>query len=155
MLTAESTGDGQYREDSHAAFSYKRALYDQRARNWRDFRPDAESTAEATKDASCMHAWCHGAPGVSLARLGMLEELEDNYLNMEIMVALDSIADQGLDSGHSLCHGVIGNLEPFVVAAEALERTDLLDRPRQVAGQILASQPSTAGSVRARRRRNT
>ena len=90
-----------------------------------------------------MHAWCHGAPGISLARLGMLEELEDNYLNAEIMVALDSIANQGLDGGHSLCHGVLGNLEPFVVAAEALERPDLLDQPRQVAGQILASQPST------------
>ena len=134
-LAAEVTGDARYRAAAGAALQYEHTLYDEAAQNWRDLRGEADG------DDVFMWAWCHGAPGIGLARLGLLPLLDDAPLHDELVAALQSTLTHGFGGGHSLCHGDFGNLELFVAAAESLHQPALLEQARQMASALLAAQP--------------
>jgi lantibiotic modifying enzyme len=67
-----------------------------------------------------MTAWCHGAPGIGLARLRSLPHLDDATSRAEIRTALATTLAEGFGRNHSLCHGDLGNLDFVVQAAERL-----------------------------------
>ena len=67
-----------------------------------------------------MSAWCHGAPGIGLARLQCLPHLNDAEIHAEIATALKTTFAQGFGHNHSLCHGDLGNLELLLQADEVL-----------------------------------
>jgi lantibiotic modifying enzyme len=67
-----------------------------------------------------MTAWCHGAPGIGLARLRSLPHLDDATTRAEISAALATTLAEGFGHNHSLCHGDVGNLDFVVQAAERL-----------------------------------
>ena len=90
-----------------------------------------------------MHAWCHGAPGIGLARIAVQPLLDDPEMAAEIEAALASTGAHGFGYGHSLCHGDFGNLELLVVAADVLQRPALLATARRLADEWLAAQPQT------------
>ncbi|MFI7120338.1 type 2 lanthipeptide synthetase LanM family protein [Amycolatopsis sp. NPDC049868] len=108
--------DPRYRAAIRHALNYERSLYDAAAGNWRDAREIAAGKGEF------MTAWCHGAPGIGLARLELLGSRTDDMLreqladDLEIAVratlaaGLDGSAIDGLGN-QSLCHGDFGNLE--------------------------------------------
>jgi len=136
-LAAQITGSAAYRRTARLALAYERTLFDAAAQNWRDLR------GEATDGAHFMHAWCHGAPGIGLARLATQPLLDDDQMAQEIADALASTAAQGFGGGHSLCHGDFGNLELFVAATGTLRQPDLLANARRMASAWLATQPQT------------
>ena len=68
-----------------------------------------------------MTAWCHGAPGIGLARLCSLQHLDDAAIRAEIGTALQTTLAQGFGGNHSLCHGDLGNLELLLQASEMLD----------------------------------
>jgi lantibiotic modifying enzyme len=67
-----------------------------------------------------MTAWCHGAPGIGLARLRSLSHLDDAASRAEISTALATTLAEGFGQNHSLCHGDLGNLDFVMQAAEGL-----------------------------------
>ncbi len=100
---------------SNAALAYERAQYSSQLGNWPDFRD-----VNGPGDAGHMLAWCHGAPGVGLARLGLLETCDSPELRSDIAQALRITRKQGFGLNHSLCHGDLGNLELWTEAARTL-----------------------------------
>lgn len=101
------------------AFEYERGLYVPEQRNWRDVRDfDQLQLAKQVGDNIFMMTWCHGAPGVALARLRALHHLDDPTLRAEALLALESTRDGGFDRSHCLCHGDLGNAEIFLQAAQ-------------------------------------
>jgi type 2 lantibiotic biosynthesis protein LanM len=85
-----------------AALAYERKEFNAEKNNWPDFR--------RVKD-HFVSAWCHGAPGIGLARCDMPNVWRDNFLGDEIAGALQNIRQRGLVRYHGLCHGNLGNLE--------------------------------------------
>jgi lantibiotic modifying enzyme len=71
-----------------------------------------------------MVAWCHGAPGIGLGRLGALEQLDDTWIRAEIDIALSTTIQYGFASNHSLCHGALGNTDLLLTAARLLNRPE-------------------------------
>jgi lantibiotic modifying enzyme len=65
-----------------------------------------------------MTAWCHGAPGIGLARLRSLPHRDDATTRGEIGTAVATTLAEGFGQTHTLCHGDLGNLD-FVVQAAA------------------------------------
>src|SRR5262249_6602803 len=65
-------------------------------------------------------AWCHGAPGIGLARLQALRHLPDDATRADVATALRTTVAEGFGDNHSLCHGDLGNLELLSQAGEAL-----------------------------------
>lgn len=67
----------------------------------------------------CQATWCHGAPGIALSRLAAVRCGDEASLDMAHR-ALDETAARSPLTNHCLCHGSIGNLEPFLLARQVL-----------------------------------
>jgi lantibiotic modifying enzyme len=57
-------------------------------------------------------AWCHGATGIGLARLGCRDTIlrGDAQADREIGIALQASELGGYSKSHSLCHGDTGTV---------------------------------------------
>jgi type 2 lantibiotic biosynthesis protein LanM len=114
------TGAGRFRDAAVAALDYERMLFSPEAGNWFDLRSDPDQRKGRQADARFTTAWCHGAPGIGLARLHSLPYLDDAVTRSEIDTALRTTLAQGFGGTHSLCHGDLGNLELLLTAREVL-----------------------------------
>ncbi|HKS47040.1 MAG TPA: type 2 lanthipeptide synthetase LanM family protein [Amycolatopsis sp.] len=110
-------GDQRWVEGIESALRYENTLYDADSGNWRDLRTLTNDT-----DATSMYAWCHGAPGIGLARHEMLScglpEHVYSTLEADLIAALRAtwrimVSSAGyLGVGnHGICHGDLGNVE--------------------------------------------
>jgi lantibiotic modifying enzyme len=86
-----------------------------------------------------MTAWCHGAPGIGLARLRALQHLDDPEIRAEIDIALKTTLTQGFGGNHSLCHGDLGNLELLLQASQTLDVPQWRAEVERIAATILTS----------------
>jgi hypothetical protein len=145
------TGDGRFRFAAEMAFLYERRLFNEERSNWPDLRHKdlGEALFEQRMDElrrvvrsgkppvyeeKYMTAWCHGSPGIGLARLRAFELTGQDVYRQEAEGALRStlqaMEDELSQGGnYSLCHGIGGNCELPLLAAELLGRREL----RQIA----------------------
>jgi hypothetical protein len=112
-----ATGAPHWRDAVLRAFAYERRWFDADAGNWRDLRALPGRPAYMT-------AWCHGAPGIALARLRAAEILGDEGLRAEAETALrttrktvEVMMRHGADD-FSLCHGLAGNADVLLLAGD-------------------------------------
>ena len=142
-----ATGDGRFRFAAEMAFLYERRLFNEERSNWPDLRHkdlgDAlfyqrmDELRRAVRDGkppvyeeTYMTAWCHGSPGIGLARLRAFELTGQDLYRQEAEAALRStlqaIEDELSQGGnYSLCHGIGGNCELPLLAAEILGDPEL------------------------------
>ena len=59
----------EYQNAIHFGLIYENTMYSDKYNNWLDNREEAKK--EENSDNRCMAAWCHGAPGILLARSKM------------------------------------------------------------------------------------
>ena len=129
------SGEERFRQTALAAIEYERTLFVPEMGNWLDLR---EYTRSASGEPSFMLAWCHGAPGIGLARLQTLSLLDDAQIRAEIETAVHTTLANGFGNNHSLCHGDLGNLELLLQASQRLKESDILIDVYRLAGQILS-----------------
>jgi type 2 lantibiotic biosynthesis protein LanM len=112
----------RFLEKAKQGINYERTLYDQETKNWFDLRRAfLIDNSNISAKPRVQNAWCHGAPGIGMARLKSLKYLHDIDILSEIHVALESTIKFGFgEHNHSLCHGVLGNLELLLQAREVL-----------------------------------
>ncbi|HWB86860.1 MAG TPA: lanthionine synthetase LanC family protein [Bryobacteraceae bacterium] len=119
------TGVSKYRDAALRAFEYERHWFDSKVGNWPDFRKDPLSP-QRKKRYDCLSYWCHGAPGIALARLRAYEILNDETCLAEALTAMATTRAEmvsALENGtgnFSLCHGLAGNSEAVLYGAELL-----------------------------------
>lgn len=132
-----STGDGRFRFAAEMAFLHECRLFNEKRSNWPDFRRVVQGGELLPYGLSYMTAWCHGSPGIGLARLRAFELTGQEVYRREAEAALRSTlpAIEGeLTRGgnYSLCHGLGGNCELPLLAAEILREPAL----RQIAERV-------------------
>jgi lantibiotic biosynthesis protein len=127
-----ATGRDEYREAGLGAFAHEDQFIDSEQGNWQDLRND---TQEGPGDRSGHTiAWCHGAPGICLARLRAIQLMPElsAELRSSIAVALrgtEAHATSQLKGGAfdvTSCHGLAGLTEPFVMGSAVLDDPSLL-----------------------------
>ena len=125
LRLASASREERFRQTAVAAMAYERSLFSPDKRNWPDLREVANTRrrdkASSAEEPHFMNAWCHGAPGIGLGRLGSLRFMDDAVTHEEIVVALKTTIVEGFGRNHSLCHGDFGNLETLLVAAHTLD----------------------------------
>lgn len=132
------TRDRRFLEGTEQAFAYERHFFDAEQQNWPDFRPLHESTAASKREPASMVAWCHGAPGIGLARLRAYESLGDDMYRSEATLAIQTTTraiEHSLSNGQvsfCLCHGLAGNSDLFLYADRVLKDAGC----RQLAEQV-------------------
>jgi type 2 lantibiotic biosynthesis protein LanM len=137
---AALTGEKRFRAAAIAAIDYERSLFSPKAGNWLDLRElkPSRNSADNGHD-SFMTAWCHGAPGIGLARLRSLQHFDDMRLYEEIDIAIKTTLVKGFGFNHSLCHGDLGNLELLVQASQVLNNPQLQVEVERIITTILES----------------
>ena len=124
-----ATGRRDLLEIARGAFAFEDALFDPENGNWPDLRRNIERPNFA-------RAWCHGAPGIALARLraGMLDhEQRENYharARLAIATTLGAI-EENLETACSdatLCHGLAGLGEIVWLTGQMLDDPAYRDR---------------------------
>ncbi|MES1245755.1 MAG: lanthionine synthetase LanC family protein [Acidobacteriota bacterium] len=116
----QRSGRPDFREGACQALAYERTHFRSGDGNWLDFRPGRPG--RSGKRDRFATAWCHGAPGIVLARLRGRELLRDPALEEEARAGLRTTAEaieSDLRSEHNfcLCHGLLGNLEVLLDGA--------------------------------------
>lgn len=127
----KASGQECFKQAALNAVSYERTLYIHEAGNWLDLRKDRE--------IRMMTGWCHGAPGIGLARLQMYHTLPEDSFRQEIAIAVDTTCKRGFGLNHSLCHGALGNLELLIQADKVFPSLDLQAHITQNLSSVLAS----------------
>lgn len=110
-----------YKEAAVEGIAYERSVFQTSAANWPDFR----SFTRQTDRPEFTTSWCHGAPGIGLARLGSLEILDTEEIRQDLEVALQTTQKHGLQGIDHLCCGNFGRIEVLLVAAKTLGREEL------------------------------
>jgi type 2 lantibiotic biosynthesis protein LanM len=125
------SGDERFRRTALGALEHDRSLYSPEYRNWLDLREGAEEMG--------LHpcSWCHGAPGIGLARLASLPFHSDPEILQEIETAVETTLEKGFGRNHCLCHGDLGNLDLIMEAARTRRDGALRARAGRIAGGIL------------------
>jgi type 2 lantibiotic biosynthesis protein LanM len=131
---AQVTGEVRFADGARRAIAYERSLYVSEKGNWPDFR--------STNDPNqFMLTWCHGAPGILLARqVVQAAGLGDDQTLAECRAArrstlswLEHFCNRNTGDAAHLCCGVLGltsllrvdaeangaKLDPWVIAAES------------------------------------
>jgi lantibiotic modifying enzyme len=133
-----ATGDRRYAHAAEQAFLYDRRFYAPDVRSWTDFRhlgelaplcaPDGRDAVHSTPGNGAepfvphsARAWCHGAPGIGLARLRAVQVLGSSYrAEAAAAAAIARAALLGPVEDFSLCHGLAGSAETLLLASEVL-----------------------------------
>jgi MYXO-CTERM domain-containing protein len=143
------TGEDRFRAAAEDAVAYERAAFDPAAGNWPDFRLQPGELRSSRAPDAFATLWCHGAPGIALARLRAIEVLGAAWARREAGHALQTTAgdlDATLATGagnFSLCHGLAGNAEALAYGADVLA-----DDPRADAWAHLAERVADTGLER-------
>ncbi|WP_280771570.1 type 2 lanthipeptide synthetase LanM family protein [Salipaludibacillus daqingensis] len=110
------------------ALEFERRFYDSHTRNWTTPGRDEISVA-----------WCHGAPGILLSRLRLIENgWMDTHIEWEVEEALATTLRFGFGNNRSYCHGDFGQLEILLKAQKVLKHKDLSAEINAVQSQLLA-----------------
>jgi len=134
LKLAALSGQERFRSTALAALAYERSTFIPEMANWPDFR------IAPGKDPSvpcCELAWCHGAPGIALARIDSLPYLDDRETHDEIALALRTTLTAKQGRNHCLCHGDLGNIEILRHGAEALGDDGLRAEGERLAREAL------------------
>jgi lantibiotic modifying enzyme len=92
-----------------------------------------------------MTSWCHGAPGIGLARLGSLAILDTDEIRQEIEIALKTTQQYELNGIDHLCCGTFGRIEVLLTAARQLSKIELLEIAQKQASWVV-TRSKQAGS---------
>ena len=106
-LSAE-TGRNEFREVALEAIRYEDLLFDRVSGNWPDLREDTQPAFKVN--------WCHGAPGIGLARLGGLPTLDTQQIRADVDHAVDVVMRLELTGADHLCCGNLGRIELLLAA---------------------------------------
>lgn len=122
------TGSAPLLETARGAFAYEDSLFSRSRGNWLDLRHPYVRNGDEV-EGSFQATWCHGAPGIGLARLRAMSldrELEDEHrrtariaLNTTTAAIADALKTPRSDA--TLCHGLAGLSEVALIFGELLE----------------------------------
>jgi type 2 lantibiotic biosynthesis protein LanM len=129
----KASGETAFLEAAEEAIAYERSVFIPELGNWPDFRQSFPKDKPV-----CMCSWCHGAPGIGLARLGGLDILDSPEIRQDIEAAINTTKQQKLTGIDHLCCGNLGRVEFLLTASRKLSRPDLLEDAMQIASQVVA-----------------
>ena len=129
------SGEEAFHQAALAALAYERSVFSPERCNWPDLR--TSQAHHATQ--AYMAAWCHGAPGIGLARLASLRYIDDATIRSEINAAIQTTLAHGFGRNHSLCHGDLGNIEVLLMAAQLLADPSCDEHLQRIVPMLLDS----------------
>ncbi len=137
---SQKTGQPRFQEAAAEGIAYETSVYSRAARNWPDFREP-----EGQDGQRFMVAWCNGATGVGLARLGGLVGLDSPSIRDDISHALETTrATPDFDADH-LCCGNAGRIDFIFEVGKQMGRPELVAEAQHRTSVILRAAARNGG----------
>lgn len=130
------TRSPEFLEAVEEGLAFERCVFSPEHGNWRDLR---------RPEPRFMTAWCHGAPGIALGRLGMLDVIDDTKIRTEIHIALETTRRFALEELDHLCCGNCGRVEILHYASRRLNEPTYREDARCLLDQVLARAKKRGG----------
>jgi type 2 lantibiotic biosynthesis protein LanM len=124
-----ATGDTALLAVAEEGIAYEDDIFSPTAGNWPDLRRDEQ--------LAFMTSWCHGAPGIALARIGGLSVLDNAQIRKDIEIAVQTTEAFGIQDLDHLCCGNLGRADILQVAASRLSRPELRESARKRAWNVV------------------
>jgi lantibiotic modifying enzyme len=127
--------DTRFREAAQEARRYEDAHFNTQYLNWPDFRYLYDPDASNKDGPSYPISWCHGAPGIGLDRLRAYEIFNIEALKEKGETAIrttETILKYTKGSNFSLCHGLAGNADLLIYAAQVFNDPARMVVPERV-----------------------
>ncbi len=136
MKLYEVTGNNRYREAAEQAIRYENKLYSPEYNNWQDIRG-----LEEKKDnvPNYMSAWCHGAPGIGLARLAARHLLNEASVENDIQNAIKETrrAVNSMTSRDHICCGNLGLADILLYFAQKTGDKNLVAESAELTAKVI------------------
>jgi type 2 lantibiotic biosynthesis protein LanM len=132
-----ATGREEFAKAASECIAFENSSFDAERTNWPDLRGGSEPSWRCQ--------WCHGAPGIGLARIATARRgrLDADALMADVQKALAGVERGWPHPVDTLCCGTLGSIEFLCEASDALVRPDL----RDLASRRLLSVLETARST--------
>ncbi len=147
------TGDGKYLFAFEQSVEYENQFYSKEHLNWPDFRYRDlseyiyDDRIDELKDIlhknelpvyqlSYMTAWCYGSPGIALNRIRAFELLGSEKYKNDSICSLEGTINSLKNYPHqnySLCHGIGGNSDALIYAANVFNSSVYLEIAKEMA----------------------
>lgn len=125
----EATKEDRFRQAALDHVAFEESLYDPVRGIYPDYRSREGITAYMTN-------WCHGAPGIGLARLLIYAITHDDSLIPQIRKNMEATSRFSLDSLDHICCGNLGRLDILLEYAIRME-SSILDSVRKDAAFVV------------------
>lgn len=132
LLLANATGDSRFQTAAQNALEYENAVFSEERLNWPDYRV---GTAQEPYYST---AWCHGATGIGLARIGGLSLLDTPLIQRDIQAAVQTTLALKTSDVEQACCGDFGRAELLIKAGD-------LSGGRQVISAAFEKAKTSAG----------
>lgn len=136
-----ASGREEFGEAAAECIAFENSSYDTERKNWPDFRNVA--------GPSWTCQWCHGAPGIGLARLATRRNgrLDGKLLDRDIGNAVEGVQRCSSIELDTLCCGTLGSIEFLCEVGRSLDRADF----REIAAHrlmVVVEEATTSGDYR-------
>jgi lantibiotic modifying enzyme len=112
LRLARSAGHDRFKAAADDAIRFENSTFDAAERNWPDFRYHTEARP------AFMNTWCHGAPGIGMARLAG-SHYNGDAVDDDVAAALAAVQSQGIGGKDGLCCGNLGRADLLLSAERA------------------------------------
>jgi type 2 lantibiotic biosynthesis protein LanM len=134
---ASATGFDEFASAAGECIAFENATFDAERDNWADLRGGAGAGAPCK--------WCHGAPGIGLARAAIKKHtaLYGELCQTDISNALAGVERGWPGPTDTLCCGTLGSIEFLSEAGAVLRRSDLHERASRRLLDVMETARST------------
>lgn len=132
----EETRIDTFRHCAIQALAYEREMYSPEENNWFDLR---NRQNRIQKNFPEPVNWCHGAPGIGMARIKVFNIIAEQQTGIEIERAIEKTLQEGLGGSDCLCHGSMGNIDLLLLSAQHLGQPEHLDIAQRIVGDLVQS----------------
>ena len=132
-----ATGREEFAQAASECIAFENSSYDAKRHNWPDLRGGGEPSWPCQ--------WCHGAPGIGLARIAMTKRggMDAKLLAIDIQNAIEGVKRGWPGVVDTLCCGTLGSIEFLCEAGSALGCNDLRDLASRRLMEVLETAAST------------
>lgn len=123
-----SSGDRKLLDAAGQAFAWERSVFDSSTGNWPVRISDGRSIN--------MIAWCHGAPGIGLSRIGA--GLDETSSRSDLETAVTATRASGIHPVDHVCCGNSGRIDFLIEASLTLGDALILEEARHRAGAMVS-----------------
>ncbi|MCB8948345.1 MAG: type 2 lantipeptide synthetase LanM [Ardenticatenaceae bacterium] len=122
-----ASGQQEYYAAAVEGINFENRLYNDQIKNWPDLLRSTDT------EIFYGQTWCHGAPGIGLARLGGIPVFDNPDVHRDIQVALNTTMSLFNDNLDTLCCGNAGRWDLLLKAGTDLQEAKWINRAREEA----------------------